>query len=80
MPAGHVICVEQQRAVQPAELSSGTLDASASTQLGWYYDDFSDARKGACGRDDLSRVAFTEGAEPPRGVTIRLDCSKNANQ
>ncbi|HKP56439.1 MAG TPA: hypothetical protein VJV78_06960 [Polyangiales bacterium] len=41
---------------------------------GWYYDTFSPGVMGSCPRDRQQRVTFSEGAMPPNGVTIKLEC------
>ena len=41
---------------------------------GWYYDDFSDARKNECPKSQPQRVSFSDAAKPPTGVTVKLEC------
>jgi hypothetical protein len=41
---------------------------------GWYYDDFSDARKAECPKSQPQRVSFSDAAKPPTGVTVKLEC------
>jgi hypothetical protein len=41
---------------------------------GWYYDDFSEELKKLCDANEPQRVAFTEGARPPNGVIVKLEC------
>jgi hypothetical protein len=41
---------------------------------GWYYDDFSTSVKMECPGLDKQRVAFSNNAKPPTGVTVKLEC------
>jgi hypothetical protein len=41
---------------------------------GWYYDDFSEARKNECPKSQPQRVSFSDTAKPPTGVTVKLEC------
>jgi hypothetical protein len=41
---------------------------------GWYYDDFSADLDRECVAGQPQRVAFSDGAEPPTGVTVKLEC------
>jgi hypothetical protein len=41
---------------------------------GWYYDDFSDDVMKECTTSPKQRIAFTPGAMPPTGVTVKLEC------
>lgn len=41
---------------------------------GWYYDDFSEELQKLCKASEPQRVAFTEGARPPNGVVVKLEC------
>jgi hypothetical protein len=41
---------------------------------GWYYDDFSTEREAECPRSQPQRVSFSDGAKPPTGVTVKLEC------
>ena len=45
-----------------------------TTGEGWYYDDFSDEVKDQCRGADNQRVAFSDDAVPPNGVTVQLEC------
>lgn len=47
---------------------------SAPLGDGWYYDDFSDELQKLCGAKEPQRVAFTDGARPPNGVVVKLEC------
>jgi hypothetical protein len=80
---GRAICVVNQVAV----VNPGVEDPSQaleSGQQGWYYDDFSLSRLEDCKAaegEDVQRVAFTltsasggETADPPAGVTVKLQC------
>jgi hypothetical protein len=74
---GGALCVVPQLPVrnlggelrpEPAELD-GTTFAD-----GWYYDDFSESVAIECTASYKGRVAFTSGAKPPAGITVRLEC------
>jgi hypothetical protein len=41
---------------------------------GWYYDDFTEDLKKSCKPTQPQRVAFTNSAKPPTGVTVKLEC------
>jgi hypothetical protein len=41
---------------------------------GWYYDDFSTSVKADCPGEEKQRVAFSNNAKPPTGVTVKLEC------
>jgi hypothetical protein len=41
---------------------------------GWYYDDFSTSVKMECPGEEKQRVAFSNNAKPPTGVTVKLEC------
>jgi hypothetical protein len=43
-------------------------------QEGWFYDNFTEDLKKTCKADQQQRVAFTSGAKPPTGVTVKLEC------
>jgi hypothetical protein len=49
-------------------------DADAIFNAGWYYDDFSPEVQQECTSNPKQRVAFTNGAMPPTGVTVKLEC------
>jgi hypothetical protein len=53
---------------EPTE-NNGTVFSS-----GWYYDDFSEEVTTECTGMSKQRVAFTPGATPPTGVTVKLEC------
>jgi hypothetical protein len=61
-------CKVAQRVVQDEAAVPGEGDPQ-----GWYYDDFSIAAR-ACADNDQSRIAFTDGAQPPPGATASLRC------
>ncbi len=53
------------------------LDLAAGSEPmgeGWYYDNYSPELARLCGSAELQRVAFTQGARPPNGVTVKLEC------
>ena len=41
---------------------------------GWFYDDFSDELETECPKSQPQRVSFSDGAKPPTGVTVKLEC------
>ncbi|MDW8361817.1 MAG: hypothetical protein RMK74_05420 [Myxococcales bacterium] len=47
------------------------------TEPGWYYDTFTPERAMNCGEDG-QRIAYTEGARPPTGAEVRLECLQPA--
>ncbi len=51
-----------------------TMTDGTTYSDGWYYDDFSDDVKKGCTGTDKQRVAFTNMAKPPTGVTVKLEC------
>lgn len=69
---GRPLCLVEQLPVERDE-STGML-AAESDKDGWYYDDFSESTLRTCGQ----RLRFTEGAEPPRGATVRIECDPSA--
>jgi hypothetical protein len=81
---GRLMCEVTQLPVGPCAPSGlrddvcatgiGPLRAQVSGGNGWYYDDFSSATQ-ACLAADKQRIAFTDGAQPPTGVVVRLDCT-----
>jgi hypothetical protein len=53
------------------------LDLQSRTEPagdGWYYDDFSEDLAKLCAAHEPQRVAFTQGARPPNGVMVKLEC------
>jgi len=51
-----------------------TTLGTVPTGNGWFYDDFSDARKNECPKSQPQRVSFSDAAKPPTGVTVKLEC------
>jgi hypothetical protein len=47
---------------------------------GWYYDDFTPGLDAMCAEGLPQRIAFTDGARPPRGVAAKLECDAGAQQ
>lgn len=41
---------------------------------GWYYDEFSNETQTECTGVEKQRVTFTPQAQPPTGVTVKLEC------
>lgn len=58
-------CKVTQLAVQGVTKPSGQ---------GWYYDNFTDESKAECPKSQPQRVSFSDGAKPPTGVTVKLEC------
>jgi hypothetical protein len=52
---------------------SAVLTATPDSS-GWYYDDFMSSRLDECGSDRPQRLAFTQNAQPPNGVKVKLEC------
>jgi hypothetical protein len=69
------ICEVRQLAVHRSADGSATRQ-DVQDGPGWYYDDFSRQVTSLCGEDDTDgqRIAFTEGAHPPRGTRTNLEC------
>lgn len=76
--AGGPRCRVTQLPVQTA--ADGTAAAVAADQDGaeiedgWYYDDFSHGTLSGCDTAPKQRISFSEGAAPPAGITIKLQC------
>ena len=47
---------------------------------GWYYDDFSDQLRKLCTPTEPQRIAFSQGARPPNGVIVKLECLNETQQ
>ncbi|HKP61144.1 MAG TPA: hypothetical protein VJV78_30645 [Polyangiales bacterium] len=60
-----------------AQLAITTLGQEPSGQ-GFFYDDFTDERAGACVDSSAARIAYSSGIEQPQSVRAVLDCSKKA--
>jgi hypothetical protein len=77
---GGAICRVAQLAVKDDPMApSGLAPVATVTDgkmfgEGWYYDDFSDDVKKSCTGISKQRVAFTNNAKPPTGVTVKLEC------
>lgn len=74
---GGAICNVAQLAVM--NTGSGKQAVKTTTdgvtyERGWYYDDFSDKLKMECTGSSKQRIAFTDDAAPPNGVTVSLEC------
>jgi hypothetical protein len=54
-------------------------DGAADSGEGWYYDDFTSGLDTLCAQGLAQRVAFSEGARPPRGVAVKLECEAGAS-
>ncbi len=55
-----------------AQLAVNSLEKPAGE--GWYYDDFSEERENECPLSQQQRISFSDGAKPPTGVTVKLEC------
>ncbi|MFI5307897.1 MAG: hypothetical protein ACHQ53_11115, partial [Polyangiales bacterium] len=75
---GGAICRVAQMAVVTDASGAKNYTPTATDGVmfadGWYYDDFSDDVKKGCTGTDKQRVAFTNNAKPPTGVTVKLEC------
>jgi hypothetical protein len=60
---GSIACKVIQRAV---------VDGAPEAGDGWFYDDFSEANSTSC--PGGQRIAFAEGALPPNGIRVNLEC------
>lgn len=70
-----------RRTCKVAQLSvdTGTAEPrprpTGGVEDGWYYDDFSALTQQSClGSAEKQRIALTNEAEPPSGVTVKLNC------
>jgi hypothetical protein len=73
---GGASCEVPQHALQ-SEADAAARERGARGrwgEQGFYFDDFSDARYLWCAHPRTHAFLFTEFAQPPRGVTVRLDC------
>jgi hypothetical protein len=70
-PSGGERCAIQQLAVRDGMVEEG--------DEGWYYDDFTPDLDAMCAKG-LQRIAFSAGARPPRGVSVKLECEAGAQQ
>jgi len=66
--AGGVNCKVKQIPIMNLDVTTPPNDE------GWYYDNFSDDLKKTCATDKQQRVAFSNAAKPPTGVTVKLEC------
>lgn len=67
--AGGQVCVVHQLAVM-----NKMTQTTDGINEGWYYDDFSEDVRKDCSIATPQRVAFTPGAKPETGVTVKLEC------
>jgi hypothetical protein len=52
-----------------------TMNGDVLATQGWYYDEFSMATQTECtGAMNKQRITFTPEAQPPTGVTVKLEC------
>ncbi|MDH5673735.1 MAG: hypothetical protein OEZ06_16385 [Myxococcales bacterium] len=70
---GGAVCQVSQLAV-----TDGTRQLTGGFAEGWYYDDFSETLGSDCKPEQPQRVAFTNLAKPPTGVTVKLECLNEA--
>lgn len=72
---GGQICNVVQLATKAGAVAPTSVGGTVFND-GWYYDDFSDEVAKSCQAGSAQRVAFTENAKPPLGVTVVLDCGQ----
>ncbi len=78
-PNGGAICRVAQLAVKtdPTTMAKQAIPTDTDGTMyseGWFYDDFSDQVQTSCTGMSKQRVAFTNMAKPPTGVTVKLEC------
>jgi len=66
----------QRCAIEQLAVTDGAV---ADGGKGWYYDDFSSNLDAICA-EGLQRIAFSEDAHPPRGVSVKLECEAGSQQ
>jgi hypothetical protein len=71
---GAVCTVEQLSVVSDGGSGLKTGPSKAGSAEGWFYDTFSDDLKKGCSSTTPQRVAFSNNAKPPTGVTVKLEC------
>jgi hypothetical protein len=54
--------------------AQATLNGDVLATEGWYYDEFSMATQSECLGTQRQRITFTFNAQPPTGVTVKLEC------
>ena len=70
-----VVDLEPPNAAGETKMALATDFEGTVIDQGWYYDDFSAKTQIDCKREALKqRVTFTTGAQPPTGVTVKLEC------
>jgi hypothetical protein len=69
---GGKVCKVQQLPV--GRDGMGRLTAPTGMGDGWYYDEFSLDTQTECTGVEKQRVTFTPDAQPPTGVTVKLEC------
>jgi hypothetical protein len=68
---GGQVCKVNQLPVSQQDLANGTEPQGGE---GWYYDDFSEGVRKDCSATTPQRIAFSDQARPPTGVTVKLEC------
>ena len=81
--AGGVVCKVAQLAVVDRDTPNAegdtkeaipTMNGDVLANEGWYYDEFSEATQTECTGIEKQRITFTASAQPPTGVTVKLEC------
>jgi hypothetical protein len=70
-PSGGQRCAIEQLAVRDGVVADGGE--------GWYYDDFTPDLDAVCAKG-LQRIAFSDAAHPPRGVSVKLECEAGVQE
>jgi hypothetical protein len=70
---GGQVCKVAQLAVLNRAFEPTVTDGQTFSE-GWYYDDFSEAVLDQCSGETRQTIAFTPAANPPTGVTVKLQC------
>jgi len=65
---------DQRCAIHQLAVADGAVAEGGD---GWYYDDFTPNLDALCAAG-LQRIAFSEGAAPPPGVSVKLECEAGA--
>lgn len=72
---GQEFCRVKQLSVTRSTDGSGNVTGTIEAGAGWYYDDFSDLTAMRCSAQETAqRIAFSNNAQPARGVRVSLEC------
>jgi hypothetical protein len=70
-----VVDLAMPNAENETKMAIPTLNDGVMIDQGWYYDEFSKDTHDDCRMlEDKQRITFTPMAEPPTGVTVKLEC------